>query len=247
MKTLNEKINELKKIIENSERICVFTGAGISCPSGIPDFRSEKGIYKTQSRFGYSPEQMLSHTFFEEHTELFFDFYRSNMVFQNAKPNKAHKYFALLEKKGKKVTVVTQNIDSLHQAAGSTDVVELHGSVMRNYCQKCKKSFSLDYVMKAKKVPICDCGGIIKPDVVLYEEPLSKNSIDRAITAIENADTLIVVGTSLSVYPAASYIRFFKGNSLVLINKGETQGNSPWALSFNDDIINVVSKLEENK
>lgn len=247
MKALNEKISELKKIIENSERICVFTGAGISCPSGIPDFRSEKGIYKTQSHFGYPPEQMLSHTFFEEHTELFFDFYRSNMVFQNAKPNKAHKYFASLEKKGKKITVVTQNIDSLHQAAGSTDVVELHGSVMRNHCQKCKKSFSLDYVMKANKVPLCDCGGVIKPDVVLYEEPLSKSSIDRAITAIENADALIVVGTSLSVYPAASYIRFFKGNSLVLINKGETQGISPWALSFNDDIINVVSKLEENK
>ena len=242
-----EKINELKKIIQNSNRICVFTGAGISCPSGIPDFRSENGIYKTKSRFGYPPEQMLSHTFFEEHTELFFDFYRSNMVFQNAKPNKAHKYFASLEKEGKNVTIVTQNIDSLHQAAGSSDVVELHGSVMRNYCQNCKKSFSLDYVMKADKVPICGCGGIVKPDVVLYEEPLSEISIDRAITAIENADALIIVGTSLSVYPAASYIRFFKGNNLVLINKGETKYDSLCALVFDDDVIDVVSELEEKE
>lgn len=244
---MNEKINELKTIIEKSERICVFTGAGISCPSGIPDFRSENGIYKTKSRFGYPPEKMLSHSFFEEHTEFFFDFYRSQMVFQNAKPNRAHKYFASLEEKGKKVTVVTQNIDGLHQAAGSSNVVELHGSVLRNYCQNCKKSFSLDYVMKAEKIPRCDCGGIVKPDVVLYEEPLSENAIDRAITAIENADALIVVGTSLSVYPAASYIRFFKGSNLVLINKGETRFDSLSTLSFNADITDVVSVLEGNE
>ena len=242
---MDEKIKKLKEIIEKSNRICVFTGAGISCPSGIPDFRSENGIYKTISRFGFPPETMLSHSFFVEHTEVFFDFYRSQMIYPEAKPNKAHEFFASLERKGKKVTVVTQNIDSLHQKAGSSDVVELHGSVMRNYCENCKKFFPLETILEKKGVPVCDCGGVIKPDVVLYEEPLSPESVERAIVAIENADALIVVGTSLSVYPAASYIRFFKGKDLVLINKGETCYDSLASISFTDDVIKVVDALEK--
>ena len=244
---MDEKIQKLKSIIESSKRICVFTGAGISCPSGIPDFRSENGIYKAKSKFGYPPEQMLSATFFKEHTETFFDFYRSAMLFPNAKPNKAHKYFANLENRDKKVFVVTQNIDSLHQKAGSSDVIELHGSVMRNYCQKCNKSFSLDYIINSTGIPRCKCGGIIKPDVVLYEEPLCEESIIRAINAIESADLMIVVGTSLSVYPAASYIRYFSGENLVLINKGETRYDSLATLAFNDDVINVIDGLESEE
>lgn len=244
---MDEKIKKLKNIIEESRRICVFTGAGISCPSGIPDFRSANGIYKAKSKFGFPPEQMLSATFFKEHTETFFDFYRSAMLFPNAKPNKAHLFFAKLEKEGKKVSVVTQNIDALHQAAGNHDVIELHGSVMRNYCQNCKKSFPLEYIINSNGIPHCGCGGIIKPDVVLYEEPLSEESIIRAINAIESADLMFVVGTSLSVYPAASYIRYFNGENLVLINKGETRYDSLATLAFNDDVINVINELESEK
>lgn len=242
---MEEKIARLKYIIERSENICVFTGAGISCPSGIPDFRSENGLYNAKSEFGYSPEQMLSASFFNAYTKLFFDFYRRSMVFPSAKPNKAHKYFAELEKKGKTVSVVTQNIDSLHTAAGSTNVIELHGSVKRNYCQRCKKSYPLEYVMKAEGVPLCSCGGVVKPDVVLYEEPLDEGTVERAISAIEKADAMIVVGTSLSVYPAASYIRFFKGENLVLINKSKTQYDSLASLSVNEDIVKVVEALEK--
>ena len=241
---MEEKIKKLKDIIENSSRICVFTGAGISCPSGIPDFRSENGLYKAKSEFGYPPEQMLSATFFNAHTKLFFDFYRSAMIFPDAKPNRAHRYFAELEKKGKNVTVVTQNIDSLHTRAGSTNVIELHGSVMRNYCRSCKKSFELEYVMKADGVPLCPCGGVVKPDVVLYEEPLDEENVERAISAIERADAMLVVGTSLSVYPAASYIRYFNGKELVLINKSKTQYDFLASLAINDDIIKVVEELE---
>lgn len=242
---MDERIQNLKSIIENSQRICVFTGAGISCPSGIPDFRSENGIYKTQSEFGYPPEQILSHTFFKKRTGLFFDFYRSSMVFPKAEPNEAHKYFAKLEKNGKDVTVVTQNIDSLHTKAGSKNVVELHGSVMRNYCENCGKFYPLEYVLKADGIPLCSCGGTVKPDVVLYEEPLDERSIFRAVNAIENADALIVIGTSLSVYPAASYIRYFEKNDLVLINKSETQYDSLASLCIYDDVVKVVKELEK--
>lgn len=243
---MNEKIQRLKRIIESSQRICVFTGAGISCPSGIPDFRSESGLYKTQNRFGYPPEQILSHTFFKNHTGLFFDFYRSSMVFPKAKPNKAHAYFAKLEANGKNVTVITQNIDSLHTKAGSKNVIELHGSVMRNYCESCKKAFSLEYILKTDGIPLCPCGGTVKPDVVLYEEPLDEKSIFGAVNAIERADALIVIGTSLSVYPAASYIRYFEGENLVLINKSETQYDSLASLCIYDDVVKVVEELEKN-
>lgn len=241
---MDEKILKLRKMIENSRRLCVFTGAGISCPSGIPDFRSASGLYNQKSAYPYPPEQMLSASFFKTHTKEFFDFYRSSMVFPNAKPNEAHKYFASLENGERKVSVVTQNIDSLHSAAGSTDVIELHGSVKRNRCQKCKKSYPLEFILSSDSIPRCDCGGIVKPDVVLYEEPLDEETVRRAILSVRSADCLIIVGTSLSVYPAASYVGYFRGENLAIINKGETGKEIPAALSIDDDIIHVIHELE---
>lgn len=235
----------LKDMIEKSSKICVFTGAGISCPSGIPDFRSADGLYNRESQYRYSPEQIISHSFFYEHTQMFYDFYKNAMLYPDAKPNEAHLYFAGLEKKGKQVTVVTQNIDGLHQAAGSRDVLELHGSVHRNFCTKCKKSFSLDDIKNRQGIPRCDaCGAVIKPDVVLYEEPLDGETIEKAVSAIENADTMIVVGTSLVVYPAASFVRYFKGENLVLINKSETSFDRYATLTFNEDIVDVIRKIK---
>lgn len=240
-----KKTEKLKEIIKNSKKICVFTGAGISCPSGIPDFRSQDGLYNQQSNCEFTPEEIISHTFFENHTKMFYEFYKKNMVYPNALPNAAHKYFAELEKHGKDVTVVTQNIDGLHQKAGSSKVYELHGSVLRNYCTKCGKSYGVESIIDSKDVPVCDKdGGIIKPDVVLYEEPLNENVVEVALAAIESADTMIVIGTSLVVYPAASYVRFFRGEKLVLINKSETQYDSRADLTINDDIIKVVNELE---
>lgn len=240
-----KKTEKLKEIIKNSKKICVFTGAGISRPSGIPDFRSQDGLYNQQSNSEFTPEEIISHTFFKNHTKMFYEFYKKNMVYPNALPNAAHKYFAELEKHGKDVTVVTQNIDGLHQKAGSSKVYELHGSVLRNYCTKCGKSYGVESIIDSKGVPVCDKdGGIIKPDVVLYEEPLNENVVEAALAAIESADTMIVIGTSLVVYPAASYVRFFRGKKLVLINKSETQYDSRADLTINDDIINVINELE---
>lgn len=239
-----DKIQRLQKIIDESKNVCVFTGAGISCPSGIPDFRSADGLYNRENKYCYSPEEIISHSFFVSHTQMFYDFYKTSMLYPEAKPNKAHKFFAQLEEKSKNVTVVTQNIDGLHQAAGSTKVIELHGSVHRNNCRNCGKLFSLDYIAKAQGIPYCDeCGGVVKPDVVLYEEPLKEDDIYRAINAIEKADTMIVVGTSLVVYPAASYVRYFSGENLVLINKSETQYDRMATLAINDDVVSVVEKL----
>ena len=236
---------KLKTIIKNSRNLCVFTGAGISCPSGIPDFRSADGLYHRETNFTFPPEQIISHSFFLQHTDMFYEFYKSAMLYPYAKPNAAHLYFAKLEADGKNVTVVTQNIDGLHQAAGSKNVVELHGSVHRNNCTICKKSFPLNYIARSRGVPLCDkCVGIVKPDVVLYEEPLDEAVIDRAVTAIEKADTLVVVGTSLVVYPAASFVRYFKGDNLVLINKSETSFDRYATLTFNEDVIRVVNKIE---
>lgn len=240
-----KKTEKLKEIIKSSKKICVFTGAGISCPSGIPDFRSQDGLYNQQNNSEFTPEEIISHTFFKNHTKMFYEFYKKNMVYPNALPNAAHKYFAELEKHGKDVTVVTQNIDGLHQKAGSSKVYELHGSVLRNYCTKCGKSYGVESIIDSKGVPVCDKdGGIIKPDVVLYEEPLNENVVEAALAAIESADTMIVIGTSLVVYPAASYVRFFRGKKLVLINKSETQYDSRADLTINDDIINVINELE---
>lgn len=242
-----DKIKKLREILDESQNICVFTGAGISCPSGIPDFRSADGLYNRESKYTYSPEEIISHSFFVSHTDMFYDFYKASMLYPEAKPNEAHEFFAKLEKAGKNVTVVTQNIDGLHQAGGSSDVIELHGSVHRNYCTKCKKFFSLEYVASSNGIPRCDDDGeVIKPDVVLYEEPLSGDSVFRAIGAIEEADTMIVVGTSLVVYPAASYIQYFKGKHLVLINKSQTQYDSIAELTINDDIVKVVKALSTN-
>lgn len=241
-----DEIARLAEIIKDSKSICVFTGAGISCPSGIPDFRSSNGLYNREYGYDYSPEEIISHSFFVEKPELFYEFYKSAMLYPDAKPNDAHRFLAKLEEKGKKVSVVTQNIDSLHQKAGSKNVIELHGSVERNYCVKCKRAFSLDYIVNQSGIPYCDkCGGIIKPDVVLYEEPLDNNTVERAISAIERADTVIVVGTSLVVYPAASYLRFYQGNNLVLINKSKTSYDSLAAVAINDDVVSVVRELEK--
>lgn len=240
-----EKISELKKEIEKSGKICVFTGAGISCPSGIPDFRSENGLYNEKGDYKYSPEEMISHTFFINNTKLFYDFYKSKMIYEDAKPNKAHKYFADLEKQYKRVSVVTQNIDSLHTSAGSTNVFEIHGSVKRNYCICCKEFYDEKYILGAEGIPHCKkCGGIVKPDVVLYEEGLDDKTVRGAIEAISEAELLIIIGTSLAVYPAASFISYFKGRKIVLINKEKTDFDKKADIVIYDDIVNVIGKLE---
>ncbi len=236
-------IEELKKAIDESNNIVIFSGAGLSTNSGIPDFRSASGIYNQKLKSRFTPEEIISHSFFFEHTEDFFEFYFDKMVYKDAKPNSAHIFFAELEKK-KNVTVVTQNIDGLHQLAGSKNVVELHGSIMRNYCQKCNKFYTLND-LNTKGIPRCSCGGIIKPDVVLYEESLNENDINRALAAISNADLLIVVGTSLVVYPAAGFIRYFRGKNLVLLNKSETSYDGIANIVIHDDVCKVVEELEK--
>ena len=236
---------KLKEIIKNSQSIVVFTGAGISVPSGIPDFRSSNGLYSQKDKTGYSPEQIISHSFYLSHTEEFFEFYKDKMCYPNAEPNKAHLYFAELEKQGKNVSVVTQNIDGLHQKAGSKRVYELHGSVLRNYCEDCNKFYSLEEIMAKPGVPHCDkCGGVIKPDVVLYEEGLDNITIEYAIHAIMTCDTMIVIGTSLVVYPAAGFVRYFKGKNLILINKSETSYDSMCDLVFHEDVVSVINKIQ---
>ena len=235
----------LKKIIDNSDNIVFFGGAGVSTESNIPDFRSEKGLYKAKTEYGMSPEEMISHSFFVNHTETFFDYYKKNLIYPDAKPNKAHRALAKLEAQGKLKAVVTQNIDGLHQMAGNKKVYELHGSVLRNYCMKCHQFYDLNYIMDEYhckgNVPICPvCGGIIKPDVVLYEEMLDEDCINKAVSAISKADTLIIGGTSLVVYPAAGFVRYFRGNHLVLINKQETPYDSHADLVIHDSIGKVM-------
>lgn len=240
----SQKITALQECIDSTTKICVFTGAGISCPSGIPDFRSADGIYNEKINGYYTPEQIISHTVFMKEPELFFDFYKSKMLYPDAKPNDAHKYFADLEKRGKAVSVITQNIDGLHQAAGSTDVTELHGSVHRNYCMKCGTFYDMEYVKNCETVPRCSCGGLVKPDVVLYEEPLDENATMNAIRKISEAETLIIIGTSLIVYPAASYVRYFRGKNLILLNKSSTPYDSNADIAIYDDVVNVVHQLK---
>ena len=239
-----DKYQELKKILEHATSLVVFTGAGISVPSGIPDFRSADGIYNQKAKINVPPEQIISHSFYEQYPEEFFEFYKEKMCYPQAKPNLAHKYFAQLEHKGVNVTVVTQNIDGLHQEAGSSRVYELHGNVHRNYCERCNRFFGLDYVLNAHGVPLCDkCKGMVKPDVVLYEEQLDEGIISRAISAIMTCDVMVVVGTSLTVYPAAGFIRYFKGRYLVVINKQATQYDNQCDLVLNEDIIDVIKKI----
>ena len=215
-----DKIRQLQNMINESNRIVFFGGAGVSTESNIPDFRSADGLYKQKYR--YSPEQIVSHSFFMQHTEEFYDFYKEKMMFLDAKPNKAHLKLAELEAAGKLTAVITQNIDGLHQAAGSKNVLELHGSIHRNYCMRCKKQYSARFVKESKGIPTCDCGGTIRPDVVLYEEGLDNQIIQKSIRAISEADMLIIGGTSLVVYPAAGFIDYFHGKYLVLINKDAT-------------------------
>ena len=242
---MKNEYETLKQIINESRNIVVFTGAGISVPSGIPDFRSADGIYNQKTKFKASPEDIISHSFFMNNAEDFYSFYKDKMCYPKAEPNAAHKYFADLEKKGKNVIVVTQNIDGLHQKAGSSIVYELHGTIHQNFCQRCGRMFGLDYVMNANGVPHCDkCGGIVKPNVVLYEEGLDEDTITRSINAIMTCDTLIIIGTSLRVYPAAGFIRYFRGKYLVVINKDATAYDSNCDLVFNEDVINVIKNIK---
>lgn len=238
----------LKKIIDESQNIVFFGGAGVSTESNIPDFRSESGLYHAQQKYGHSPEEMLSRTFYMNHTQLFYQYYKENLIYPDAEPNDAHKALAKLEEKGKLKAVVTQNIDGLHQKAGSKQVYELHGSVLRNYCERCGKFHDLDYIMDEANcdsgIPKCECGGIVKPDVVLYEEMLDDNCINGAVDAISKADTLIIGGTSLVVYPAAGLIRYFRGKNLVLINKSKTSYDDKADLVIYD-AIGKVMKIDE--
>ena len=238
------KYETLKDIIKRARQIVVFTGAGISVPSGIPDFRSADGIYNQKTNFKATPEEIISHSFYEDHTKEFYEFYKNKMCYPKAEPNEAHKYFANLEKQGKNVIIITQNIDGLHQKAGNNTVYELHGNIHRNYCEKCGRYFGLDYVLNSKEIPTCDnCGSRVKPDVVLYEEQLDEEIINRSIAAIMTCDVLIVVGTSLTVYPAAGFIRYFKGDYIILINKDRTTYDDNCDLVFNEDVVSVIKKL----
>ncbi|MCR4861405.1 MAG: NAD-dependent protein deacylase [Ruminococcus sp.] len=238
---MDEKIERLAEIVRSSERIVFFGGAGVSTESGIPDFRSVDGLYSQQ--WDYPPETILSHSFFMKKTEEFYRFYRAKMICTSAEPNPAHIKLAELEKEGKLTAVVTQNIDGLHQAAGSKKVYELHGSVLRNYCMKCHKFYGVEAIIESEGVPHCDCGGIIKPDVVLYEEGLDDDTVSGAVRAISQADTLIIGGTSLNVYPAAGLIRYFNGNNLVIINMAPTQMDNAAELLICDKIGKVFSSI----
>lgn len=243
---MNEKVLQLEKMIDESNYIVFFGGAGVSTESGVPDFRSVDGLYN--QKYKYPPEEILSHTFFMKNVEEFYEFYKDKMLIHGVRPNDAHKALAKLEEMGKLKAVVTQNIDGLHQAAGSRAVYELHGSVHRNYCMKCGKFYDFDYVCEKPGVPKCECGGIIKPDVVLYEEGLDDRTINEAVYHISNADMLIIGGTSLAVYPAAGLIRYFRGKNLVLINKSITSMDKNADLVINEPIGKVFREavLERN-
>ena len=236
-----EKLNELRQIIEDSDNIVFFGGAGVSTESGIPDFRSVDGLYN--QKYKYPPETIISHSFYRRNPEEFYRFYKDKMIFADAKPNKAHIKLAELEKQGKLKAVITQNIDGLHQMAGSRNVIELHGSVHRNYCEKCHAFYDLDYIVNSDGVPKCEkCGGTVKPDVVLYEEGLDEEVLSGAVNAIRHADTLIIGGTSLVVYPAAGLIRYFRGDHLVVINMQPTGADAQADLCIAKPIGQVLSE-----
>ena len=240
---MDAKIAKLNEMVLQSDNIVFFGGAGVSTESGIPDFRSTGGLYS--QTYKYPPEMIVSHTFYEECPEEFFDFYKKRMLFMNAQPNAAHKKLAQLEKAGKLKAVITQNIDGLHQAAGSKNVLELHGSVLRNYCESCGKSFPVKYVLEADGVPHCDaCGGRVKPDVVLYEENLDMDVMEAAVNYISRADMLIIGGTSLVVYPAAGLLRYYQGHKLVLVNKSNTSYDSRADPVINENIGEVFSQIQ---
>jgi len=242
---MNEKIVELQKMIDESNRIVFFGGAGVSTESGIPDFRSQDGLY--QQEWKYPPETIISRSFFDSNPTEFYRFYRKKLIIKGVEPNITHKKLAELEKAGKLSAVVTQNIDGLHQMAGSKTVYELHGSTLRNYCMKCGKSYGIDFIAQSENspdtLPHCQCGGLVKPDVVLYEEGLDDHVITGAVEAISEADMLIIGGTSLVVYPAAGLIRYFRGKHLVLINKSETQADSNCDLVIHDSLGKVFEQI----
>ena len=231
----------LKEMINDCSRIVFFGGAGVSTESGIPDFRSADGLYR--QKYSVPPEVILSADYFYSHTEEFYQFYRDKMLCLDAKPNAAHIKLAEWEKEGKLSAVVTQNIDGLHQAAGSKKVFELHGSVHRNYCLKCKKKYPAEFILRSEGVPHCECGGLIKPDVVLYGEPLDDNTVQGAVNAIANADMLVIAGTSLSVYPAAGFVRYFRGKHSVLINRDETPYDGACEAVIHSKVGEVLGSL----
>lgn len=240
---MNEKWQQLKEWLDNSGNIVFFGGAGVSTESGIPDFRSVDGLYNQQ--YQYPPETIISHSFYVRYPEEFYRFYKDRMLFTDARPNAAHLALARLEDKGRLKAVITQNIDGLHQMAGSREVLELHGSVHRNYCTRCGEFYGLDYVVRSQGVPHCTCGGVIKPDVVLYEEGLDGRTLQKSVDYIRNADMLIIGGTSLVVYPAAGLIDYYKGNKLVLINKGATSRDSQADLVISDSIGEVFGAVAQ--
>lgn len=236
------KTELLQEMIDKSSRIVFFGGAGVSTESGIPDFRSQDGLYN--QKYPYPPETILSHTFYEKQPEWFFKFYREKMICKDAKPNAAHIKLAEMEEKGKLLAVITQNIDGLHTMAGSRNVLELHGSVYRNYCERCHSFFEADYILQSTGVPECGCGGRVKPDVVLYEESLDSKIIEGAVNAIASADMLIIGGTSLAVYPAAGFVRYFSGERLVIINRDATSMDEKADLVIREPIGKVLSKIK---
>lgn len=240
-----ESIEQLKQWVKESNRIVFFGGAGVSTESGIPDFRSVDGLY--HQKYEEPPETILSHTYYRNHTEAFYRFYKDKMLCLSAKPNRAHFILADMEKKGKLKAVITQNIDGLHQAAGSQKVLELHGSVHRNYCRNCGKNYTAEYVLNAEGIPRCTCGGELKPDVVLYEEGLDQQILNESIRCISEADMLMIGGTSLVVYPAAGLVNYYQGRKLVLINKSVTAMDGKADLVINDSIGKVFSQIWEEE
>ena len=238
---MTEKIRQLRELVASSDNIVFFGGAGVSTESGIPDFRSVDGLYR--QKFAYPPEYMLSHTFYVSHKAEFFDFYRAKMLAPDARPNAAHLKLAEWEKQGKLKAVITQNIDGLHQEAGSQEVLELHGSVLRNYCERCHKFYGVDVIANSTGVPKCTCGGDIKPDVVLYEEALDDDTMEKAVRYIAAADMLIIGGTSLAVYPAAGLVRYYRGHKLVVINKGETRNELGADLAIDGPIGEILRQI----
>ena len=239
---MNELRQKLTDVLRESSNIVFFGGAGVSTASNIPDFRSANGLFHQKLHRTLSPEEMVSRTFYERYPEDFFDFYRNHLVYPQAQPNDCHKALARLEQMGRLSAVVTQNIDGLHQKAGSKVVYELHGSVLRNYCTRCRRFYGVDAILEAGGVPRCECGGVIKPDVVLYEESLDDTVINNAVRAIMSADTLIVGGTSLIVYPAAGLIHYYRGKNLILINKSTTTADSEASLVIHEDIASVMKE-----
>mgnify|MGYP001097598121 CR=1 FL=1 len=236
-----DKMQELQRMIDESRNIVFFGGAGVSTESNIPDFRSSDGLY--QEKYQYPPEQVVSHTFFVKKTEMFYDFYKNKMMFLEAKPNAAHLKLAELEQAGKLTAVITQNIDGLHQMAGSKNVLGLHGSIHRNYCQDCGRFYNAEYIKESDGIPTCECGGIIKPDVVLYEEGLDNMTVQNSIRAISEADMLIIGGTSLVVYPATGFIDYFRGKYLVVVNKSATSRDSQADLCIQEPIGEVLGGI----